>query len=83
MAHLNDVASDGDEGGNWIRMIPFFQQDEMFPSAGTAPDLHANPYPNQDAQECEAGNEGYAPGRLIGNPPGQQKNPPPPPGGPR
>jgi virulence factor Mce-like protein len=39
--------------------------------------LHSNPYPNTGAPgetpECEAGNEGYVPGRvLIGNVPGNQ-----------
>jgi virulence factor Mce-like protein len=72
MARLGDLPSDGDEGGNWLRMIPFFQQDEQFPAARPARNAHVNPYPNQNAQECEAGNEGYAPGRAIGNPPGHQ-----------
>ena len=75
MRHLRDVSSDGDEGGNWIRMIPFFEENEGLPSGPPGPRLHANPYPNQDAQECEAGNEPWAPGRMIGNPPGLQKAP--------
>ncbi len=37
-------------------------------------DLHANPYPNRTDQECEAGNEPFAPGQAIGNPPGNQPN---------
>ena len=49
------------------------------PAAGPTRDnyLHANPYPNTSApgqtQECEAGNEAYAPGQqVIGNDPGNQ-----------
>jgi virulence factor Mce-like protein len=75
MAGLTDISSDGDEGGNWIRMIPFFANGELQQSRGPAAELHANPYPNENAQECEAGYEGYANGQLIGNPPGFQ-NPP-------
>ena len=45
----------------------------MFPSAEPAPNLHANPYPRQDATECESGNEGWLKGRaVIGNVPGNQ-----------
>ena len=72
VAGLSEILSDGDEGGNWIRMIPVFEREEMFPSAEPAPNLHANPYPRQDATECESGNEPYLPGRQIGNPPGRQ-----------
>ena len=49
------------------------------PANGPATDnfLHSNPYPNTAApgqtQECEAGNESYAPGKqVIGNAPGNQ-----------
>jgi len=69
---LADVTSDGDAGGNWLRMIPFFKENELLPTAEPAEDLRANPYPIQNAQECEAGNEPVLPGRRIGNPPGVQ-----------
>jgi len=72
---LNDVLSEGDAGGNWIRMIPVFQLDEMLPAAEPAPELHVNPYPNENASECEAGNEPYLPGQRIGNVPGLQAVP--------
>ena len=72
MQRLSQLVSDGDEHGNWIRMIPFFQLDESQQSARPAPELHANPYPILDDQECEAGHEPYAPGQQIGNPPGLQ-----------
>ena len=69
---LNDVTSDGDEGGNWLRMIPYFKENETTPADRPAPDLHVNPYPREDATECEAGHEPYLPGRRIGNPDGIQ-----------
>jgi hypothetical protein len=56
-------------------MIPFFETAETFQANVPAEGLHANPYPIQDATECEAGNEGFAPGQLIGNPPGIQGAP--------
>jgi ABC-type transporter Mla subunit MlaD len=41
---------------------------------GESGPLHVNPYPNTAAPgqtfECAAGNEGYTPGYLVGNPPG-------------
>ena len=33
------------------------------------PDLHLNYYPIEDSSQCQAGNEVYTPGQLIGNPP--------------
>jgi virulence factor Mce-like protein len=72
---LRDVLSDGDEGGNWIRMAPLFQLDETLPAARPSAELHANPYPNENAQECEAGHEPFAPGQQIGNPAGLQGKP--------
>jgi virulence factor Mce-like protein len=75
IAHQRDTASDGNAGGNWLRMLLIDHRDEMLPADDPAPELHANPYPNQNASECEAGNEGYAEGQLIGNPPGIQGAP--------
>lgn len=41
---------------------------------GESGPLHVNPYPNTaspgQTYECAAGNEGYTPGYLVGNPPG-------------
>jgi hypothetical protein len=72
MKRLAATASDGDEGGNWMRMLPIIHNEQSGPRAKPSGDLHANPYPHADAQECEAGREGYAEGQLIGNPPGLQ-----------
>jgi hypothetical protein len=39
--------------------------------------LHTDPYPysgqGPDGPECEAGNESYTPGQVIGHPPGRQQ----------
>jgi hypothetical protein len=75
VARLSDAVSDGDGGGNWIRMIPFFKEDELLPADKPAPDLHVNPYPIANGQECEAGNEPVLPGQRIGNVPGIQGAP--------
>lgn len=69
---LVDLTKDGNAGGNWLRMTGVVEVDEMLSRATPSPHLHANPYPNMNASECEAGNEGYLPGQQIGNPPGIQ-----------
>jgi virulence factor Mce-like protein len=81
------LLSEGDANGNWQRFIiitaPAGPNNEGGPSeapaAGPAREnyLHFNPYPNTAApgqpEECEAGNERYAPGRqALGNLPGSQ-----------
>jgi virulence factor Mce-like protein len=75
VAAQRDMSSDGNAGGNWLRMLLIDRRDQMLPAARPVADLHANPYPNQNANECEAGNEGYAEGQMIGNPPGIQGAP--------
>ena len=65
--------SEGDGNGNWFRTLVIANPDEFRSSSRPAPNLHANPYPNTGQNgECEAGNEGYVPGRQIGNPAGNQ-----------
>lgn len=72
MRNLADVASEGDAGGNWLRMVPVFALSQTSRQPTPAPDLHVNYYPNENATECESGNEPYASGQAIGNPPGKQ-----------
>ncbi len=72
---ITAITSDGDEGGNWLRMGPVSDQEMARPSARPSERLHYNAYPNENAQECEAGHEGYAPGQSFGNPPGLQGTP--------
>jgi hypothetical protein len=66
------IVSQGDADGTWIRLITIFDPSQDFQSGSRASDLHANPYPVENAAECEAGNEPYVEGRQIGNPPGRQ-----------
>jgi hypothetical protein len=78
----------GDGIGKYQRFIvlnpPDAPQSELGPSAGPANGgdatgvnfLHFNPYPNTAApgqeRECEAGNESYLSGVVVGNVPGNQ-----------
>jgi virulence factor Mce-like protein len=72
LRNLSSAFSEGDGSGSWIRMVPIFDSAQSFKQPQPAGDLHYNPYPNENASECEAGNEPYGPGQQIGNPPGEQ-----------
>jgi hypothetical protein len=72
MRNLASIGSEGDSGGNWLRMIPVFMSNETTHSSTPAADLHVNYYPHENSTECEAGNEPYAAGQAIGNPAGKQ-----------
>ncbi|MDX6665542.1 MAG: phospholipid/cholesterol/gamma-HCH transport system substrate-binding protein [Solirubrobacteraceae bacterium] len=72
MRNLASIASEGDSGGNWLRMIPIFAQSQTTHAATVDPGLHANYYPHENAKECEAGNEPFPSGQVLGNPPGLQ-----------
>lgn len=70
--NAGSALSQGDGAGNWLSFTQIIDTNQMFQRAQPSPNLHSNPYPNEDASECEAGNEPFAPGQQIGNPPGQQ-----------
>ncbi|HEY2637568.1 MAG TPA: MlaD family protein [Solirubrobacteraceae bacterium] len=72
MRNLASVASEGDSGGNWLRMVPIVELNQMLHADKPAAQLHANPYPHENASECEAGHEPYTNGQQLGNPPGEQ-----------
>jgi virulence factor Mce-like protein len=73
LRNLGSTLSEGDASGSWLRFIPLPGNDHQTYQAATPdPQLHLNFYANENASECEAGNEPYAPGQLIGNPPGNQ-----------
>ena len=72
--NASSTISEGDENGTWFRFIPVFQTDEFMQRATPAPQLHATPYGNATANECETGNEPYLPGQHIGHPAGLQPN---------
>lgn len=60
--------SEGDSAGAWLRFSPLLDISQTFQSAAPAADLHLNYYPVEDSSQCQAGNEVYTPGQLIGNP---------------
>jgi ABC-type transporter Mla subunit MlaD len=72
--NASSTISEGDENGTWFRFIPVLQTDEFLQRATPAPQLHATPYGNANADECETGNEPYLPGQHIGHPDGLQPN---------
>jgi ABC-type transporter Mla subunit MlaD len=61
--------SEGDRTGGWLRFSPMLDVPQTFQASSPSADLHLNYYPIENPSQCQAGNEGYAPGRLIGNPP--------------
>jgi virulence factor Mce-like protein len=70
--NLASIVSDGDRSGAWVRLGLVLDLAQSFGAATPAGNLHLNAYPNENAQECEAGNEPYGPGQAIGNPAGNQ-----------
>lgn len=64
--------SEGDATGSWLRAALVIDEPQLFQTSTPAPDLHDNYYPHENSSECEAGNEPYTAGQLIGNPPGNQ-----------
>jgi ABC-type transporter Mla subunit MlaD len=74
--NANSTISEGDTSGTWFRTLVIAATDEFLASDRPADSLHVTPYgyhaaPGQP-RECEVGNEGYAPGQVIGHPPGAQ-----------
>jgi len=67
-----NVLSEGNATGSWLRVSLVVDAQQLFETSTPSPDLHLNYYPNENSSECEAGNEPYTPGQLIGNPPGDQ-----------
>jgi virulence factor Mce-like protein len=66
------VRGQGDANGSFARSS-LTADPSLSPQSGTpASNLHYNAYPNEDASECEGGNEPYLPGRHVGNVPGKQ-----------
>jgi virulence factor Mce-like protein len=75
------ATSDADTAGRWLNAVVVFDTAEpgsrsnlTQQSSVPSTHLHSNPYPNENAQECESGNEPYAAGTVLGNPPGLQAN---------
>ncbi len=74
LRNVANLSGDGDLLGTWIPTLGIIEPNHSFQRATPAPNLHANPYPITDFNECEAGNQPYLPGQQIGNPPGVQPN---------
>ncbi len=72
--NLTGTLRRGDADGTWLSTILLLNSGQQMHAAEPAPDLHYNPYPVENAQECEAGNEPFTAGRAIGNPAGTQPN---------
>jgi hypothetical protein len=77
--NVSAATSDGDTSGRWLNAVVVFDTAEpgsesnlTQQSAKPSSHLHANPYPAENAQECESGNEPYLAGTVIGHPPGLQ-----------
>jgi virulence factor Mce-like protein len=72
--NIASTVSEGDTAGNWLRTLVIANPDENQYRPSPAPKLHANPYPYTAAPGqrglCEAGNEPYKPGQVIGHAPG-------------
>ncbi|MEA2124343.1 MAG: phospholipid/cholesterol/gamma-HCH transport system substrate-binding protein [Solirubrobacteraceae bacterium] len=64
--------SQGDASGTWLTFYTLFRFEQTQKAPAPEGDLHINPYPNENASECESGNEPYTPGQFIGNPKGNQ-----------
>lgn len=74
LRNLVSVGSRGDANGAWLPLTFLADPSKSTQTDRPAADLHANPYPTEDWSECEAGNEPYSGGQLIGPAPGRQPN---------
>ena len=72
--NLASTVSEGDEQASWLSFVPLFDLEQTFQQSRQSPNLHANPRPNNNASECETGNEPFEPGRRVGSPGGTQPN---------
>lgn len=75
--NASSVLSEGNRMGTWQRSGTIDTSSLTEPRATPAPNLHYNALPNTgqpgSGDECEAGNEGFLPGTVIGNVPGVQR----------
>ena len=61
--------SEGDTTGSWLRFAPIITTTQLFQTGTPSADLHLNYYPKADLTNgCQAGNEVYRGGQLIGDP---------------
>ncbi|WP_354701333.1 hypothetical protein DSM112329_01646 [Paraconexibacter sp. AEG42_29] len=67
------VVGTGDTLGTWFNFTALLVSNQDSQAKAPAANLHNTPSPNANSQECEAGNEPYTPGQMIGNPAGLQR----------
>jgi len=67
LRNFSSTVSEGDASGTWVRAGLILDLPQIFEANAPSADLHENPYPIEDANQCQAGNTPYAPGQKIGN----------------
>lgn len=72
LRNQSDAVSRGDQQGTWLSFLPLISLDQGVRATDPSENLHYNPYPIMNEQECEGGNEPFAPGVSVGNPPSQE-----------
>jgi virulence factor Mce-like protein len=61
--------SEGDNTGTWLRFAPIITTTQLLQTPTPSADLHLNYYPKADLTNgCQAGNEVYRGGQVIGDP---------------
>jgi virulence factor Mce-like protein len=68
LRNFASTISEGDSAGTWIRQIDLVDLNQTFLASTPASDLHLNIYPVENHSQCQADNEGYKPGQVIGDP---------------
>jgi ABC-type transporter Mla subunit MlaD len=68
LRNQGEAVSRGDQQGTWLSFLPLVSLDQGIRATSPSPNLHFDPYPRNDATECEGGNEPFSPGVKIGSP---------------
>jgi virulence factor Mce-like protein len=68
LRNFASTVSEGDSAGTWVRFGALLGLSQTFEASKPASDLHMNMYPKENSTECQAGNEGYGAGQVIGDP---------------
>lgn len=67
--NVDSAFSEGDSAGSWYRIVLIgLPPGQYLQEPAPAPNLHMDYYPQENARECQAGNEPYRPGQAIGDP---------------
>ncbi len=72
LRNQSDAVSRGDQQGTWLSFLPLISLDQGMRATSPSPNLHFDPYPTMNETECEAGNEPFSPGIVIGSPPSKE-----------